>query len=309
MAHYRIAQIDAFTDQVFGGNPAGVVLDAENLSDRQMQLVAREMNVSETAFVMDKNDSNRFAVRFFTPSHEVDLCGHATVATFWLLAQEGRLETDGSVAVARQMTGAGELEVQVQFSAGEPHEVMMSQVAPRWLGSPGWDGNLLDMLGMPDCRLDELPEPAVVSTGLADLLLAVPDREILWDLSPDFRALSQYCRERGIVSVHCFTRDVISEDCFVHCRDFAPAVGVPEDPATGTASGALAVYLVDEGILPDEAGRSNDRPVRMRMEQGHSVDRPGTIITEVIRGDDGRPESVRVGGAARVVIDGTLRLS
>ncbi len=307
MPHHRITQIDAFTEEVFGGNPAGVLLDAEELSDRQMQLIAREMNVSETAFVTDAGQSNSFSVRFFTPTHEVDLCGHATVAAFWLLAREGRLQPEGERAAASQHTGAGELEVEVCFREGHPQEIMMSQVRPRCLGSPGWSTELMRILGLPADGVKRMPEPGVVSTGLAGLMVPVADRDILWSLSPDFRKLAEYCRLREIVSVHCFTFDVLDEACHVHCRDFSPAVGVPEDPATGTASGALAAYLVCNDLLPAGLQGKGNSVVRISMEQGHCLDRPSLIQTEVTV-QDGRPAAVRVGGSARLVLDGTIRL-
>lgn len=302
MTGYRILQIDAFTDAPFGGNPAGVVPEAEGLSDEQMQLIAREMNVSETAFVEAGADGNHFSVRFFTPTHEVDLCGHATIAAFWHLAAEGRIAPQLEPVRVYQETAAGRLPVDMYFRGEDPDLVMMSQVTPRLLSDPGWEEELEAVLGFErDGRFADLPRPQVVSTGLADLIVPFPDRDVLWALSPDHGALAQYCRERNIISVHCFTRDTITEDALVHCRDFSPAVGVPEEAATGTASGATAAYLGFNGMLKIPDGST----ARLSLEQGHILDRPSTIYAEVDF-KNGRPTDVRVGGQARVIIDGRL---
>jgi len=302
MSGYRILQIDAFTHEVFGGNPAGVVPEAEGLSRDRMQLIAREMNVSETAFVACGTDDQHFNVRFFTPTHEVDLCGHATIAAFWLLASEGRISPQVDPVTVYQETAAGCLAVDVYFRGEDPDLVMMSQVPPRIISKPGWDDELETLLGFKlDGRYDDLPRPQVISTGLPDLIVPFPDRDVLWSLSPDYRALAEYCRERSIISVHCFTDDTLTEDALVHCRDFSPAVGVPEEAATGTASGATAAYLGFNGMLCSTGGST----ARLSLEQGYILDRPSTIYAEVDF-ENGLPTDVRVGGQARVVIDGFL---
>ena len=304
LRQYPIYQVDAFTDQVFGGNPAGVVPDAEGLSDEEMHLIAREMNLSETAFITREDTPNHFAVRFFTPTDEVDLCGHATVGSFWLLADQSRLHARDDTALALQRTRAGDLRVQVDFHGDLPARVLMDQAAPTVIAEPGWDDKLVQLLGIPRESTADLPEPKIVSTGLAGLMVPVRDRQILWSLSPDAPKLGDYCRKRGIISVHCFALDPIDDANDIHCRDFSPAVGVPEDPATGTACGALAAYLVYTGSHP---GVKSEGLCSFAMEQGHFQGRPGLIQTEV---DvcDGSPVSVRVGGAAQVVIEGMLRL-
>ncbi|MFO8061039.1 MAG: PhzF family phenazine biosynthesis protein [Bacillota bacterium] len=301
MARYRILQIDAFTDRVFGGNPAGVVPRAEGLTDEQMQLIAREMNVSETAFVTG-GGGDCLDVRFFTPTEEVDLCGHATIATFWLLALEGRVERKGERATVRQRTRAGTLEVDIQYCDDHPAGVMMTQVPPRTAEGGGWSRQLQRALHLASTDwLSRMPPPQVISTGLPDLIIPLPDRETLWSLSPDLKALAEYCRSRDIISVHCFTTDTLSEDSVAHCRDFSPAVGVPEEAATGTASGATGAYLILNRLVDTE----RDGTVTMILEQGHILDRPSTIHVEV-EVKEGHPVGVRVGGEARVVLDGFL---
>ncbi len=300
---YRILQVDAFTDQVFGGNPAGVVPEAEGLTDDQMQQIAREMNVSETAFVTEHREGC-FDVRFFTPTEEVDLCGHATIAAFWFLALERRVKRRGDRSTVHQRTRAGQLQVDIHYRGDHPTRVMMTQVPPRFMGGGGWEPELEDALGLLGRDgFSHMPLPEVISTGLPDLIVPFPNRQSLWSLSPDLSALADFCRKRDIISVHCVTLDTLDQGSTAHCRDFSPAVGVPEEAATGTASGATAAYLVRQGLV-DPGGADL---VAMTLEQGHILDRPSTIYAEADI-EEGQPIGIRVGGEARVVIDGVLRI-
>jgi len=315
----EIYQADAFTDVPFGGNPAGVVPRAEGLSDDMMQKIAREMNLSETAFVTDLRQTKQspggpdFQVRFFTPQAEVDLCGHATIATFWLLAELGVIahgdeagESDGETRVYQQ-TGAGVLPVDLLFGCeGGPARAMMTQALPevaftldereieeleRILRAP--EGSVTGSGG---------PKPQGVSTGLLDLIVPVTSMEALFSMRPDMGALAQFCNEKKIVSVHCFSMDTVDPAATVHCRDFAPAVGIPEEAATGTASGATGAYLVLNKLVDTK------QPVtRIICEQGHVMKRPSVIHVEI--GVTGHEiTSVRVGGSAVTVMKGWMQV-
>lgn len=319
----EIYQVDAFTDALFGGNPAGVVPCGSGLSAELMQKIAREMNLSETAFVFDArgNGSADFEVRFFTPQEEVDLCGHATIATFWLLAELGvvspctpRSATQPAPEEVRvtQKTRAGILPVDILFGCeGKPARVMMSQNLPTVVYSPPdpeirW---LETALGAPEGSLTgfEASRPQVVSTGLPDLIVPVTSREALLSMRPDMGALSGYCREKEIISVHCVSFETIEPGATVHCRDFAPAVGIQEEAATGTASGATGAYLVINGLV-EMAG-----PVtRIVCEQGHTMKRPSIIHVEIGTVEVGTARktvsSVRVGGSAAPVLKGRMFL-
>ncbi|MBC7339898.1 MAG: PhzF family phenazine biosynthesis protein [Firmicutes bacterium] len=345
----EVWQVDAFTAEPFGGNPAGVVPDARGLGAGLMQKIAREMNLSETAFVLPaagarsgghatgaegeggcgpssarehgrstgggREGDYDVEVRFFTPTTEVDLCGHATIATFFALAERGRLPgrppraTDGTV-VCRQRTRAGVLPVQVLFDGDRPVQVMMAQVPPESRGEPGEEAQreLAACLGCDPEVLREEPRatPEIVSTGLWDLIVPVPDRRTLWSLEPDFPRLARLCRRLGVVSVHCFTFDAIDTgnggELAVHCRDFAPAVGINEESATGTASGALGGYLALRGLIP-----FYDGVARLRCEQGHIMGRPSLIHVRLEAFPEGPPR-VWVGGAACLVLEGRILL-
>lgn len=323
----EIWQVDAFTSVPFGGNPAGVVPDARGLDEDLMQKIAREMNISETAFVLAgaSDDSPEpggprpaLPVRFFTPTTEVDLCGHATIATFFALALRNRLPSrrntsteDPGQLVCYQHTRAGDLPVQVLLDDdGHPARVMMAQVPPASRGEPGSEAvaELAAALGAEVALLGEDPRatPEIVSTGLWDLIVPLPDRKTLWSLEPDFGRLARLCRRLQVVSVHCFTFDALDTgdggEIAAHCRDFAPAVGISEEAATGTASGALGGYLALRGLIP-----FYDGVARLRCEQGHIMGRPSLIHVRLEAFPEGPPR-VWVGGAARLVLEGKILL-
>lgn len=312
MREVDIYQVDAFTDVPFGGNPAGVVPDATGLSEDAMQKIAREMNLSETAFVVDTRGKGPadFDVRFFTPLSEVDLCGHATIGAFWLLAEIGMVPLgEGEVRVT-QSTKAGLLPVDILFGCeGTPARVMMTQAPPKFLGEISSEEilKLEKILGAPEGSIlgFEGARPQVVSTGLPDLITPVTSREALLSMRPNMAALTDFCNERKIISVHCFSMETIDPAATVHFRDFSPAVGVPEESATGTASGATGGYLLMNGLVPIQGSIT-----RIICEQGHILRRPSTIHVEVAVEDPENPASVndvRVGGSAVTVITGKIQ--
>lgn len=278
-----VLQVDAFTRVPFAGNPAGVVPEAAGLTAAQMQAIAREMNLSETAFVLPAEDAD-LALRFFTPTHEVDLCGHATVAAVHALGERGRL-----AARARVRTRAGLLEVERR-----PDGTVWMTQAPLALRDvpPEARAALPDLLGLAPEDLDPARPLVLASTGLWDLLVPVRSRAALFRARPHLSALAEHNRALGVASTHLYTFDPVEPGHTLHARDFSPAVGVPEDPHTGTATGALVAALVRLGHLP---------PGPVAVEQGWTVGRPGVILAE----SDGT--HVRVGGAAVTVLEGWLR--
>ncbi len=309
MANLEIYQVDAFTDTLFGGNPAGVVLDAAGLTDDVMQKIAREMNLSETAFVWDNRQSEDgdFKVRFFTPLSEVDLCGHATIGTFWILAELGLISGDSTDTRVFQRTKAGLLPVDVQFGCeGGPSRVMMSQNPPEVIAelTPGEIAELEVILGAPKGSITGFDGalPQVVSTGLPDLITPVRSREALLSMRPNMQALTEFSDARKVISVHCFSLETVHPASTVHCRDFSPAVGVPEESATGTASGATGAYLVLNNLVD-----VSEPVTKIVCEQGHILKRPSVIHVEVAS-KSGKVDGVRVGGSAVTIMKGSMKI-
>ncbi|RKD95410.1 PhzF family phenazine biosynthesis protein [Halopiger aswanensis] len=284
----RIVQVDAFTDEPLSGNPAGVVPDADGLTDEQMQSIAAEMAVSETAFLRSSDDPEADRrVRYFTPTQEVDLCGHATIGSFAHLHDEG-LEP-GTTTLE---TNVGVLEIEVDADG----TVWMTQDDPQIREvDVGYD-RVADALGVSQAALegasDDIPL-AVSSTGLPFLIVPITYLSDLGDADPDMHAVEELAESVDATGVYLFTFDALGRDSTLHGRMFAPGAGVPEDPVTGTASGAVAAYLDRFGAFDD------DFPEELRLEQGHYVDRPGLVR---VRLEDG----VRVGGRGVTALDGTI---
>lgn len=276
--------VDAFTDNAFGGNPAGVVLLGQDVpfpSDGLMQQVAAELRYSETAFVQ-QTGSAEFNVRYFTPAGEVDLCGHATIAAFGVLRQEG-IVADGTTCLNHTL--AGSLEVVIG------KQVMMQMAAPQVIDKAIEARRLHSIMGSPSIHpVPELPIE-VVSTGLPDIIMPVADVEALNDLRPDMERLSQLSHEFDVVGVHAF---VLTDDGFTgHVRNFAPLYGIPEESATGTANAALTHYLHRHELI--------SCPADCRFVQGESMNRL-SVITTVLHTDG----SIHVGGECRIIAEGHL---
>ncbi|OYR44976.1 PhzF family phenazine biosynthesis protein [Halorubrum sp. Hd13] len=290
----RALLVDAFTDEPLAGNVAGVLPDAAGLSDDRMGRVAAELGASETAFRFEAGDGADERLRYFTPSTEVDLCGHATIASYAALYAAG--EIDAGERTLR--TNVGDLSIRVD----DDGTVWMRQNPPtvEAVDETELDADRLgDALGIDPAALRDVGADlpvAVASTGLPWLVVPVNFLERLGEAEPDAAAVEDISNAHDAAGIYAFTFDAIDAASTLHGRAFAPAVGVAEDPVTGTASGAVGAYLrsVDafDGDFPDE----------LRFEQGHFVDRPGHVRVRV-EGDE-----VRVGGRAVVSTEGELTL-
>ena len=272
--------VDAFTTQPFGGNTAGVVLlDDAFPSDEFMQQVAAEFRYSETAFVRQDGDTE-FTVRYFTPRGEVDLCGHATVATFGTLYKLGII-ADGTLCINHTL--AGNLQVRV----GD--KVMMEMAEPQIIDAIVDVERLHSIMGVKNSHID-LPV-MVVSTGLPDIMMPVSSINDLNALNPNMDALAQLSDELNVTGVHAFA---LSDDGYTaHVRNFGPLYGIPEESATGTANGALTHYLHHNGIIAS--------PAECRFLQGEAIQRPSVVATSLLA--DG---AIWVGGDSAIVAIGEL---
>lgn len=234
METYRTLLVDAFTREPLTGNAAGVVPDADGLSEEQMQAVARELSVSETAFLHPSSEADR-KVRYFSPTQEVDLCGHATIAAHGALFDDGVIDA-GTHTLE---TEVGVLDIQVTESGS----VWMTQNAPQVIEIDLDYDAAGEALGIdPDAFRDvgaDLP-PAYASTGLPFLILPVNFLEHLSAMEPDFEAVAELAAKHDTEGIYTFTFDAIgrSQDSTLHGRAFVPGLGIDEDPVTGTASGA-----------------------------------------------------------------------
>ncbi|KEF35434.1 isomerase [Deinococcus sp. RL] len=278
-------EISAFTGTPGAGNRAGVVLDAGGLSEGQMQALAAFLGVPETVFVTRWGDGTA-RVRYFTPTQEIDFCGHATVALGLRLAQEGRWA--GEALVLETLVGRVPLRLE-QDPAGECR-VWMTQRAPqtRPVGREK-RRELAAALGIDERMIHRGLPLACASTGLWSVFVPVIDRLVLDGMEPDLHELHRLSDALGVSSVYAYAPVGVGRFA---ARDFAPAVGIPEDPVTGSAGGALFALLAGEGALPLRAGRASGV-----VYQGHSLGTPGEVEVEVVMAGE-RVGEVRVGGRA-----------
>ena len=298
MARYRFHTLDVFTATPFGGNPLAVVLDADMLSGEQMQTIAAEFNLSETVFVLKpaQAGAGRKRLRIFTPQAELPFAGHPTVGASYLIARLKLVDLDPTNPVMVLEEGVGDVPVTVRFAGDRPEFTQMS--VPRMPERGPEPPSRVDLAAMLSLReADLLPGHAAWTCGVPFLFIPVRDREAiaraklrtdLWE-----KLLSGWWAK----SVFPFTTDTVSKAAQIHARMFAPAMGVAEDPATGSAAAALAGFL--------HALEQRDEDRRWLIEQGFEMGRPSLIELEAdIAG--GRISAVRVGGSSVLVSDGWI---
>lgn len=295
----RLYQIDAFTRERFMGNPAGVVTNATGLDERQMLLIARELNNSETAFVFPaQGPDHDVHVRFFTPTTEVPVCGHATIAAHYALA----LESGMAIGTRRQRTGAGVQSVRAERD-GEDLRIVITQNKPTFADplTPARTQRLAEALGVTLGELDPRCPPQFVSTGHGKLLVGLRSYQCLRALDPDPARLKALGAEIDSKGFFAFTLDRGEhDDALTEGRMFAPSIGIAEDPVTGNANGPLGAYLVRHGLV-DATGPE----LRFRARQASGNGRGGYVDVNV-RVDDGQPVEVRIAGHAVVCFQTTL---
>lgn len=301
MREYRFAQVDVFTDRVFGGNPLGVVFEAATLADAEMQAIAREMNLSETTFLVPPTRPDCAArVRIFTPAREVPFAGHPTIGTSWVIAREG-LVPRGAMRFALE-EGIGPVEVELEGDPGNPSFLWMRHGEAAF-GPPVEDrAGIAAAVGLEESDLLAGAPVRSGSTGNAFLFVPLRDRATVDRASLDVpRIVAAFGRGPNL-GVFVFAPDPDPKAGRVYSRMFAPHTsGVPEDPATGSASGPLGAYLVEQGLVaaaPD---------VQIVSEQGTKMGRQSFVHIKIAM-NAGRISALRVGGSVVPVMEGRLRV-
>lgn len=292
MRKYSVFQVDSFTREKFSGNPAGVVPDADGLTEKDMQNIARELNNSETAFLFTSNsDEYDVHVRFFTPVREVPICSHATVAAHYVRALEKAL---GNTRVY-QKTGAGILPVDIVRQEDDLYIIMTQGRIQFGSILQGADrAALLAALGLEESGLKEDYPLQIVSTGHSKVMICIQNLARLHALCPNDNALTSLSHTIDCNGYYVFTADWTQEAIPVHGRMFAPAVGIREDPVTGNANGPLGAYLVHHGLVSHDGHR-----FIFTARQGEAMHRPGIIQVEV-EIENSEPTEVRISGNAVV---------
>ena len=271
-----VYHVNAFTKNGNGGNPAGVCLDTAGLSEQQMQAIATQVGFSETAFVLPSMKAH-YRLRFFTPANEVNLCGHATIAAFHLLALQGAIKP----GTYKQETMDGVLDVTVKYGS-----LIYMKQNPVFVGTVSKE-TILDALNISlDKLVGRLPIE-IISTGEPTMIVPVVSLDALLGLNPDFNAIKQLQLRADKSLIYAFTTQTRNSSSTAHGRMFAPVDGINEESATGVASGAAACYLHRHQLI-----KKYDR---LLFEQGYSLGRPSEILGS-LNVQLGEVKSVLIGG-------------
>ncbi len=295
---YPFMQVDAFTTTPLGGNPCAIIFDADDLSDETRLAIAREMNLSETAFVV-RSDVADFGARYFTPAEEIPLAGHPTIATVFALIDSGRLKLTGDLTTISLELRVGPIRVDIESQQGVVQNIVMSQKKPQFLRTYAPEevmpvfGLTADGCAARRAAANGQHRHAAVDDPGARSGCAAPHRASITALYVQLRARGDF------FSTHLFCLHGVTEQGRTFARHFGTPPDLLEDPFTGSATGGMGAYLWHHGLI--------DQPTFI-AEQGHWMHRPGQAKVEVV-GPRDDIETVKVGGSAVTVLRGELKSS
>ncbi len=252
--------VNAFIDGKTGGNPAGVILDSDKFTQAQKQLLAKEIGLSETAFVSRSTKAD-YKLEFFTPEKQIAHCGHATIAAFSYLSQQGLLATPNS----SKETIDGIRQIQLK-----ENKAFMEQLPPKYRDVDESLDEIYQTLGI--TKEHGIGEPKIVNTGNSFLVIGVDNILTLQRLTPDFEAIAAYSEKYNLIGFYVFTLETNIANRTASTRMFAPSYGIQEESATGMAAGPLACYLFDQLAI--------DQP-DMCIEQGYAMTPPSPSVIQV----------------------------
>jgi len=301
--HYCL--VDVFTNQPFGGNQLAVFPDARGLAPETMQALAKELNLSESAFVLPVEDvASDYRVRIFTPAVELPMAGHPTVGTAFVLAHEGMVQLTEPETTITFEEGVGMVPVTFFTREGQLDLIQMRQPRPTFGPVFADREAIARMLSLDPALLDPTLPLEVVSCGVPFLYVPVKSLEAVRAIRFRLDVWERILRDFAAPHVFVFTQEVMLPDSTVHCRMFAPAMGIAEDPATGAASGPLGCYLVRHGLVQPTAVGSS----QMVSEQGFELGRPSLLQVKIDQ--DGQDiTGVSIGGQCCFMGKGWITLA
>ncbi|WIV20308.1 PhzF family phenazine biosynthesis isomerase [Paenibacillus polygoni] len=275
MRYRKVLHYDAFSSTPNKGNPAGVVLDADDLDEESMQYIAQSVGFNETVFVL-RSEKADVKLRYFTPGHEINLCGHATIAAMYCLKSLGMLHTDRNEIEIE--TNVGVLPIFFETRNGE-HFITMKQDKPQFTEFKGSISKLAESIGITEEEIDATMPIVYGSTGTWTLLLPIKNVYSFSKMKPTNSMFPKILTQNSKASIHPFSLETVDENAFMHARHFSsPYSGTMEDAITGTASGVMGAYYLT--YLNQDISEVN-----FLVEQGQEVGREGSVWVTVNRGE------------------------
>lgn len=284
----KVCIINAFVDKGIGGNPAGVVLDAERLTEEEKLFIASKVGFSETAFVSPSQSAD-FRLEFFTPTRQIAHCGHATIATFSYLQQLNQI---GKTKTSKE-TIDGNRDI---FIEGEM--AFMEQMTPKYSEIVGLTENVLSSLEIAASDLLEDFRPIVVNTGVSFLIVPLKNEDAVKKATPNMTSIESISEDLDLIGYYLFSADTKVPGRDAGARMFAPRYGIKEESATGMAAGPLGCFLYDKVGTHKE---------QFLVEQGHLMSPPSPSVIHVkLSFDDRRIMKILTGGKAKVMSSMTI---
>lgn len=296
MRLYKIHRVDSFANAPFEGNPTVTVFNADTLKEEEMKKIAREMNVSETGFVLPSQKAD-FRLRYFTPpGDEVKFCGHATIGALCAIAKDVLFGCDKLRNSLTIETNAGIVSAEIDLTLPEHPRYILDAPKIHMQPSALTIEEIASALGISKDLIDPT-KPVAIEKLHNYLYLASPTLETIGKINPDMSSTAEFCLNNQIVLVCIMTGDTFNPLNHLHARGFAPLIGVPEDPFTGSMQGGLAAYAIEHGLIP-----SNTKWIG--VEQGHFMHRPGSVKLEI----QSSPLTVKLHAEAAHLYSAELRL-
>lgn len=289
-----IYHYDAFSNQPYFGNPAGIVLNGETLTDDDMQKIAFEVGFNETSFPI-KSAAADLRIRYFTPGHEMNLCGHATVATIYALKTKGLLPDKKELTVE---TKAGILPVQIN----DQYDITMTQASPEFQTFNGSQEDLAASIGLHASELDDHLPIIYGSTGIWTLLIPIKKLASFKKMKPNNKVFPSILKEMPKASIHPFCLETYDPEAQMHARHFSsPYSGTIEDPVTGTASGVMGAYYAKY------IKKNFKHTLTLLIEQGQEMGKDGRVKISVTKNFHNKFD-VKMTGSAIFVTQFSLSL-
>ena len=289
MKTINVFHYDAFTNKPNMGNPAGIVLDADGLTEEEMQRIAEKVGFNETTFVLSSEVAD-IRMRYFTPGFEMDLCGHGTVGTIFALRERGLLEEKASLTIE---TKAGILPIQIGVNENGETFIKMRQAAPQFKEFTGSKEELAHSIGLEVNDLDVSLPIVYGSTGNWTVIVPVKNLDVCERMKPNNEVFPSVLNEIPNASIHPICLETYDEKVHMHGRHFSSAyAGTIEDPVTGTASGVMGAYYATY------VEKDFDHEMELIVEQGQEIHKDGRVTVYVTKDVENEKLQIDIAGTA-----------